>query len=1749
LSLALGLTVIAHPESFPSDAGIVNVKDYGAAGDGVTDDTAAINRAIADSTPGITTGFYAGQAKIVYFPNGTYIISAPLVKNDSSGNPTYGMVLIGESRTTTTLRLATAAPGFGDPSNPLGMIYPTSDAAVGWSPGNGNGNAAYQNTIQDMTIDIGTGNPGAIGIDYLANNLGAIRNVTVHAPSGTAGVTGIRMTRPVMGPALLEGVLVSGFPIGLDIGNLHYSLTLDFVTLRGQTVAAIRNTGNQIAANALTTKTAGPAIVNATADGEIVLTGSSLNRGASNTGSLIANQGTIVFRNRNTVDGYQSFTGSDLPGDVVNGLLTPAGFSNGAGGNFNTITPILNPPSAISEPASAWVSVAAFGATPSADFTDLQDHTAAIQDASAGVQAAMNSGAATIYFPHGVYYLARPVTIPPTVQRIVGMDSTIHPMQDWNWRTEGMLRIVADASRPLVIEHFRFDDSNDGGQLALEQSSSRTVVLRDLSFAGAPPLTRTSSGGPLFLEDITGSSPMTIAGKAAFQARQFDLENCQTCVFVDQATTVILGFKEEGDVTEVAASNGAQVDMLGGLAYMVHHDTDAATPLFLADGSSRINASFAETTNGSCCTIADYLSVEADGQVSLTPANNFPSRSDQGHVVGMLWTGAAIVGPSSVQVAAAGTVAIPAVTVTDALPQNLAGELTVSVSAGSGTLSMSGSGGTPLPGSGTNAIQLAGSVSQVNAALATLAYTAASSPSTDTVAASVTDQTGSVSTSNSFLVVGAPQVELSATGLSFANQQIGSTAAAQVVTLTNNGPTSLEISGVGIAGAGAAGFLETNTCGAQVAANSSCAFAVSFKPASATGYSATLSVFDSGGNSPQAIALNGTGVPIMPVIFWREPGAISYGTALSTTQLDATANVPGSFTYTPGVGAVLSGGSQSLSVVFTPADSANFATATASVTLFVNKATPALSWAIPAAIEYGTALDAAQLNATASMPGILTYSPAAGKVLKAGTNKLSVTFTPIEAAGAASASLVNRYKSYTAIGDSIAAGCCTGPTGQKYVSLVGEGLGIKPTNLGVSGTTCADDSSYTFLQTVTNDNAQLFTFDPMINDLSISSAGVNGSAFLAQYTSCIMANDVYLATAATRVDGSTALWKGSQACPSWSASNLQDPWIPLADPNEGRAPSWEAMNATQGASCTVSVSGSAITIANEATASSSATADIYVDGNLTKTVKTTPYATAPTYAIANCSTSGTAPAQFVTCVYSGTGAAPVVGSGIVIQGENDATYNGEFFPTAVTANSVTFINNLATPGSSAGGTLGRNYAAMSSPKFGRTFIPQATQITGLSRGVHLVKIVIESAGTGNPFYLDYISGNAGAGERGGPVVVQQTGLRTLDISAPDTLTQPWAAEQEQVGSKLAGEGYSVVLADTRSAVGQRGNLPRVMWSETSDPTSTTDPSLTCTVTAGSNTLTGCTSTGAGAVLPVARGVIDDGGSLFPSCDPACTTIQTVSLPTIVLAQKVETVGIEAKGNGQTPGTYIVQSSGGGASRPAVVSIEVGGEGKCRKVTLIDQGQGFSSSPAFAMTGAGGSACTFSVAMSAPTGSGTELVRGFNPGVHPNDLGHRQMADAILDALRTFAIQSDYATVTASVNLTVMPVTPKITWNPPAAIAAGTVLGVSELNAKASVSGSFTYSPGAGTQLGAGTHTIVATFTPKDTADCATATAAVQVTVGNAPAAIATAPSNAADVSRRLSLRSMVGSADGRPGGNASSPAPMNEVRGAATGRM
>jgi hypothetical protein len=131
-----------------------------------------------------------------------------------------------------------------------------------------------------------------------------------------------------------------------------------------------------------------------------------------------------------------------------------------------------------------------------------------------------------------------------------------------------------------------------------------------------------------------------------------------------------------------------------------------------------------------------------------------------------------------------------------------------------------------------------------------------------------------------------------------------------------------------------------------------------------------------------------------PAITWPAPAAITYGTALGATQLNASSSVAGTFTYSPAAGIVLTAGTQTLTATFTPTDTVDYSTATTSAALTVNKATPAITWPAPAAITYGTALGATQLNAASSVAGTFTYSPAAGTMLGAGTQTLSTTFTP-----------------------------------------------------------------------------------------------------------------------------------------------------------------------------------------------------------------------------------------------------------------------------------------------------------------------------------------------------------------------------------------------------------------------------------------------------------------------------------------------------------------------------------------------------------------------------------------------------------------------------------------------------------------------------------------------------------------------------------------------------------------------------------
>jgi pilus assembly protein CpaE len=153
---------------------------------------------------------------------------------------------------------------------------------------------------------------------------------------------------------------------------------------------------------------------------------------------------------------------------------------------------------------------------------------------------------------------------------------------------------------------------------------------------------------------------------------------------------------------------------------------------------------------------------------------------------------------------------------------------------------------------------------------------------------------------------------------------------------------------------------------------------------------------DAANYAPAQASVSLTVTLATPAIVWPDPAPIAYGTALSAAQLNANAPVPGTFVYTPSAGEMLPAGEHTISVSFTPKDSTAYRTAGAAVSLVVNKATPIVTWPAPAAISYGAALGAAQLNATALVPGTLIYSPSLGEVLPSGRHSLQVTFMPAD---------------------------------------------------------------------------------------------------------------------------------------------------------------------------------------------------------------------------------------------------------------------------------------------------------------------------------------------------------------------------------------------------------------------------------------------------------------------------------------------------------------------------------------------------------------------------------------------------------------------------------------------------------------------------------------------------------------------------------------------------------------------------------
>ncbi|HKS70312.1 MAG TPA: choice-of-anchor D domain-containing protein, partial [Ktedonobacterales bacterium] len=206
-----------------------------------------------------------------------------------------------------------------------------------------------------------------------------------------------------------------------------------------------------------------------------------------------------------------------------------------------------------------------------------------------------------------------------------------------------------------------------------------------------------------------------------------------------------------------------------------------------------------------------------------------------------------------------------------------------------------------------------------------------------------------------------PVASLSPGSVSFGNETVGYTSAAQTVKLTNSGTADLHISSIGLGGANAGDFAQTNTCPlapSALAAQASCTISVTFAPTITGARSASVLIADDAPGSPRSVALSGTGTTPAPAVTLSN-SSLSFGTvvighssaaqsvtltnsgtaALTINSIAPGGTNPGDFAQTNtcpiGPATLAPGGTCTISVTFTPSATGS---RTASVSIADNAA-------------------------------------------------------------------------------------------------------------------------------------------------------------------------------------------------------------------------------------------------------------------------------------------------------------------------------------------------------------------------------------------------------------------------------------------------------------------------------------------------------------------------------------------------------------------------------------------------------------------------------------------------------------------------------------------------------------------------------------------------------------------------------------------------------------------------------------------
>lgn len=554
-----------HP--WPDDiGGVFNVKEYGAVGDGVADDTAAIQAALQAAAD---LGRPHGDFSVVYLPDGEYKVSDTLSWRNYR-------TLQGQSREGTVIRLADGAEGFGGekPKPVVRCLF--------------NNNESIGNHVRDLTIDVGVGNPGAIGIRYNAHNQGIMEQVTIRSsdPEG-AGRIGLDLSETEFGPGMIAHTRIEGFDTGIKTPGQPSHAVLHHIELRGQNVVGIQN-HLPVSIHVLRSENAVPAIINRGPIAQLVLLDAELT-GGDPAEPAIRNQGSAYLRSVSS-EGYAGVLedkgelhgASELDHHVSGTTVGPAG------DHLNL--PVPEFPEIFKEPASKWVKVGP---------PRNGDHTQAIQDA-------IDSGAETVYFEfRKTYHIRDTIVVRGNVKRLVSLHANISADHRTWPADKPLMRIEGNGKDPVTIESLGILAYPRDQQVCLELANAGPVFLRSARGMGYLHNTPEATGD-VFMDEVLFR--MVFKHPQKVWIRQLNAENnpystrqkegvAHYLVAEGEGTDVwVLGQKTESPAVHAEAHDGARVEVLGGF-FRDHFVTDDI-PYFRATGGGELSASYLTYARG-----------------------------------------------------------------------------------------------------------------------------------------------------------------------------------------------------------------------------------------------------------------------------------------------------------------------------------------------------------------------------------------------------------------------------------------------------------------------------------------------------------------------------------------------------------------------------------------------------------------------------------------------------------------------------------------------------------------------------------------------------------------------------------------------------------------------------------------------------------------------------------------------------------------------------------------------------------------------------------------------------------------------------------------------------------------------------------------------------------------------------------------------------------------------------------------------